>query len=294
VKHKPYSAAQVRCWTITPPQHEPETPTPEPEADRALVAGAVRHGYTMADLDRLARLTVTFHLGWFAGGDRNDQYEAAWHGIVEHLCSVEQQPSERDLLDAGRRVLQDDQQRHQQMLGTRRSGTYTGANFARYWDWHARTVPSPEDAVVERIALVQITATLCASHIEALTMLAVLGNDVQATAEALGITYQAAKDRLNKARRNFRGHWYAPDPPPPMHRPMAAVAPQAEERLRAECGVCGTPMTPENTRWEKPRKPGRAPVGHCRACESDRGRRRAEAARALLPAPMAVSEASAA
>jgi hypothetical protein len=279
VKHNPNSTAKVRCWTIPAPQQ----PDPEPAAAEQPIQhsrDSVRHGYTMADLDRLARLTVTFHLGWFSGGNRNDQYEAAWHGIVEHLCSVEQSPSERDLLDSGRRALQGDQQRHQQMLGTRRHGTYTGANFARYWDWHARTVPSPEDAVVERVALGQITATLCASHIEALTTLAALGNDVQATAEALGITYQAAKDRLSRARHNFRTHWYAPDPAPPMHRPMAAVAPQVEQRLRAECGVCGTAMTPENTQWEKPRKPGRAPIGHCRTCERARSARRTAARQA--------------
>lgn len=285
MKHNPNSAAKVRCWTIAPTQ-QPETEPAAAEAPIQHSPNSVRHGYTMADLDRLARLTVTFHLGWFAGGNRNDQYEAAWHGIVEHLCSTEQPPSERDLLDSGRRALQDDQQRHQQMLGTSRSATYTGANFARYWDWHGRTTPSPEDSIVDRLALRQILPELCASHLEALNVLAAFDTadpdgtaKVEAAAAALGIGYRAMTSRLMRARANFRTHWYAPDEPPPMHRPMAAVAPQVEQRLRAECGVCGAAMTPENTQWEKPRKPGRAPIGHCRACERARASRRAAARR---------------
>lgn len=233
----------------------------------------VRHGYTMADLDRLARLTVTFHLGWFAGGDRNDQYEAAWHGIAEHLCAVEHEPSERDLLDSGRRALQDDQQRLQQAHGTRRSETYTGANFARYWDWHARPVPSPEDTVTDRLALSQIMGALKDDHAQALVTLATLDIDAQATAGALGISYAAAKTRLMRARRQFREHWFAPDAPPPMHPPRVSIPAEAWERLRERCSA-GHAMTRENTQWEN-RGPGRLPFGKCRTCESERSRRRA-------------------
>lgn len=282
MRRYPPSTSQIRCWDITvPADAEPDRPAAPLRRVVYDDPAHVRHGYTMADLDRLARLTVTSHLSWFAGGDRGDQYDAAWHGVVEHLCAVDEPPSERDLLDAGLRALQDDQQRHQQMLGTRRSSADTGRNFTRYWKWHCGPVPSPEDAIVDRLALRQIMAALNGDHAQALNTLAAVNIDAQATAQALGISYSAAKARLMRARKQFREHWFAPDAPPPMHPPRVSIPAEAWERLRAECSE-GHAMTRQNTQWEN-RGPGRLPFGKCRRCESDRRRRRAEAARALPP-----------
>lgn len=277
MRHYLPSTSQVRRWTVTP-QAEAE-PEPRPPLRRGAYDGPaeVRHGYTLTDLDDLARRAVAIDRAWYPGGDRGDQYDAAWHGIAEHLCSADEPPTDHDLLNAGRRVLKDDQQRHQQMLGTRRSATYTGSNFARYWEWHARPAPSPEDAVTERLALHQIMAALKGDHAQALTTLAALDLDAQATAHALGVGYSAAKTRLMRARRQFREYWFAPDAPPPMHRPRVSIPAEAWERLRAACAE-GHAMTPENTQWEH-RGAGRLPFGKCRQCESDRGKRRAATAK---------------
>lgn len=284
-------------WRITPPVDDEPAPEPtapvEPTPRRSKRYGAgstlpVRHGYSMADLDRLARLTITFHRDWYSGGDRNDQYEAAWHGIALHLCAVKHAPSEQDLLDSGRRALHDDSQRHQQMHGTRRGGTNTGVNFLRYWEWHSAPAHSPEEVVVDRLALDQIMGALKDQHAQALVTLAAfvtpakLSGDVKATAAALEISYAAANTRLMRARAHVRELWYAPDEAPPMHRAPVSIPAEAWERLREKC-VHGHEMTPENTQWEKP-GPGRLPIGHCRECDRVRGQRRRAAARAGVAA----------
>jgi hypothetical protein len=118
----------------------------------------ILHGYTLADLNDLARRVVSNNRHWWPAGDRDDQHGTAWQGIAEHLCAADHAPAYRELLEAGRRALATevrDQLRHH---GTRTDGTNTGAGFGRYWTWHGAAAPSPEPAVTERVALAQSSA----------------------------------------------------------------------------------------------------------------------------------------
>lgn len=119
------------------------------------------HGYSLAAIDHLARAAARrAHGGRLL--DPSDSYHAAWAGITEHLCTADQTPTTSDLMttgmDAVGRAAQD--QRHTWGMG-RTGDSRLGARprFASYWDI-GRVTPSPEDGVVDRLALHQIWPAL--------------------------------------------------------------------------------------------------------------------------------------
>ncbi|MFF7476614.1 hypothetical protein [Streptomyces sp. NPDC008092] len=103
----------------------------------------VAHGYTLRDLDALARSVVMNNRTWWPAGDRDDLHAAAWHGIVEHLCTVDEQPARRDLLEAGRQALHDDVRDTMRHRGARRDSSNNGQKYAMYWDWAGRLSRAP-------------------------------------------------------------------------------------------------------------------------------------------------------
>lgn len=274
-KHNPDSAAKVRCWNITTPTARPASETPPESANPVETKpGAVRHGYTMRDLDRLARRVITAHLGWWSGGDRADQYDTAWSGIAEHLCSAAEPPSESDLTAAGTRALDQDVKASQRHHGSDRAGGI-GPRFAAYW--HELPAEPWEERLIDRIAAGQVLDAASPADRRAVTVLAALYGDRAAAAAALGITDRALAARLCRARAVCRLHWYAPDTAPPMKRPVTPG--------RAPTGThCsqGHELTPDNITWMAPRSPGRPRYGRCRTCEKQRAtERRVE--RAAVP-----------
>jgi DNA-directed RNA polymerase specialized sigma24 family protein len=172
----------------------------------------VRHGYSLADLDSLARRVVSNNMHWWPAGDRADQHDTAWLGIAEALCEATEPPSQRDLLEAGRAALNRevrDQMRHR---GDRRDGTNNGAHFERYWAWASYPAPSPEPAIVEQTALHQILAALTARQREAVAALALAG-DYHAAAAMLGVEPQTFRSLLGRARKDFLALWHEGEAP---------------------------------------------------------------------------------
>lgn len=172
----------------------------------------VAHGYTMRDLDALARAVVSNNRAWWPAGDRDDLYAAAWHGIVEHLCAVDDAPGRRDLLEAGRQALADDVKATMRHHGARRDSSNNGAKYAMYWEWAARITPSPENGIVERLALGQILAALTPRQREAFNALAAAGDYVEA-ARLLGIADQTFRSLLGRSRTGFRQLWHEGETP---------------------------------------------------------------------------------
>lgn len=172
----------------------------------------VLHSYTLTDINDLATRVVRNNRHWWPAGDRDDQHATAWHGIAEHLCQATERPSERDLLEAGRRALGAevrDQLRHH---GARADGTNNGTNFGRYWDWHSGPCPSPEPGIVDALAVRQITAALTGRQVEALTVLAAC-EDYALAARTLGIKPNTFQALLTRARREFYRLWHEGETP---------------------------------------------------------------------------------
>jgi DNA-directed RNA polymerase specialized sigma24 family protein len=171
------------------------------------------HGYTLAALDALALRVVRNNMYWWPAGDRCEQRDTAWEGIAEHLCAAADRPSERDLLEAGRRALAAgvrDQMRHR---GERSDGTNNGARFAAWWLWAQAPAPSPEGRITERVALGQALAALTPRQRDALHALALHG-DYWKAAEALGIRPQTFRSLIGRARGEFFRWWFEGETPP--------------------------------------------------------------------------------
>lgn len=174
-------------------------------------ADAIRYGWTLADLDALARAVVTTNRTWWPTGDRNDLYDAAWHGIVEHLYTVTEPPTRRDLMTAGRDTLSRDVGANIRHHGARRDPTSTGAKYAAYWEWASRVTPSPENTIIDRIALQQILTTLTPGQRAAINALAATGDYAEA-ARITGGT-NALILHLTRGRRRFRELWHEGETP---------------------------------------------------------------------------------
>lgn len=172
----------------------------------------VAHGYTMRDLDAFARAVVMNNRAWWPAGDRDDLYSAAWHGIVEHLCTTNEPPSRRDLLEAGRQALAQDVKASMRHHGARTDTRNNGQKYAMYWEWAGRAVPSAEAGIVERIALVQILDALTPRQREAFTALAATG-DYPDAARLLDIGDQTFRSLIGRGRGAFRGLWHEGEQP---------------------------------------------------------------------------------
>lgn len=174
----------------------------------------IRHGYNLADIDRLAGIAVA--AAWSRAMDYTDRYDAAWHAIAETLYTAAEPPTGWDLKQAGVHAINRIAQDHGRHWGRDRrnpdAGFEAARAFLKYWELDRRSHGSPENGVVDGLALWQIWWTLSPTHRAVLLALAVHG-DQQAAADALGKTYGTVGSHLKNARRAFFALWHEGESP---------------------------------------------------------------------------------
>jgi hypothetical protein len=138
--------------------------------------------------------------------------------------------------------------------------------------WSSGVTPSPEDRVVDRLAVDQVLASLKHTYRDAITALA-LADDYAKGAELLGLNYTAFTARLSIARRQILTLWHEGETPHRVRRTDRRVESHTGE-LATHCGN-GHEWTPENTRWAQTMQRGKPKRRRfCRRCEHERAIRR--------------------
>lgn len=192
----------------------PDEPPPTDD-DRPPALDELRHGYTLRDVEAVARTALNL-TRYYTAGDISERYDTAWFAAVETLYTVEEPPSRRDLIHAAWRAVErwirDDCHTH----GVPARHTHLGRGampaYQSYWYDAFRSTPSHENTVVDRTALWQIWERLTPADQEGLLALAAHG-DYRAAARAQGVTYGTATDRCRNGRARFLALWHEGETP---------------------------------------------------------------------------------
>lgn len=208
----------------------------------------IRHGYTLADLDRLARAAITRN-PWYRAADADERYAVAWHTIAEHLYTADQPPAAHDLIRAAWRAADahtmrtGEERGHGRARGEHYAGRTDMPRWHAYWETVTRHAASPEEPVVERLALAQIWPRLTLAHQQALTALAAHG-DYQAAADAVGASRATFYARVRHARAAVLALWWEGETPRRGWRDRRVQSPAGRRqsasthiRRRARAGV---------------------------------------------------------
>jgi hypothetical protein len=175
----------------------------------------------MADLDVLTRRAALGSRWRFIGYD--ERADAVRFAILEHLLTATYRPDLRDLVATGKKAIrrQVQAEEHWSGISLTRTGVAPGPpmpRFLRYW--HSATTPtrSPEDPIVDTLALRQIWPKLTNQQRAALVAPA-MHDDYHKAAAELGTAYHTLVSHLFNARRQFLRWWYQHEIP---SRPWAA------------------------------------------------------------------------
>jgi hypothetical protein len=199
---------------VTPATHRP-TPTFALQRRKSIVDKhtELRWGYTVASLEGLAR-KAAYDSHWrFL--PPVEKYEIAWSAIAEELYACDEAPSASALLRRGEKAIR----QHVDDLGHSHGIYYAGHSsgriapgtpmprFEKYWWSHALPTGSPEDRIVDELALQQIWSRLTKTHQSVLLALAVHG-DYQRAADALNKSYKSIVTQIYTARKQFFRLWH--------------------------------------------------------------------------------------
>ncbi|MBB3041161.1 hypothetical protein [Nocardioides soli] len=167
-------------------------------------------GYTMADVDRLARFTARIRNTSLVGFD--ERYETAWLAIIERLYDGPEMPTSEDLIQVGKGAIRDEVNA---LLHHRGINNYTYQDTPNSWKYWSVISAADEDftgRLVERLALPQVLALLTPGEYEAIAALAANGTQAAAAA-AVGIKPSAFTARIARARQRIIEAWFEHETP---------------------------------------------------------------------------------
>jgi DNA-directed RNA polymerase specialized sigma24 family protein len=194
----------------------------------------LRHGYTLADLHRLARASASSNRTTAA--DYRDLIDTAWDAITELLFTATDPPTEHDLLTEGKAAIWRLVKDHRQTYGYRDrqwdAGLASAPNFVKFW--HTPQDHGPEEPVVERLAVPQILSALAERERAVLVAVAAARDDYCLAAKALGWSEKLVHYWLGRARRRCADLWHQGEIP---HRQRGTLN---RRRHRGEVAPCGT------------------------------------------------------
>lgn len=172
------------------------------------------HGYSLDDLDRLARIaTVRAFSARLL--DPTDRYEIAWGAIVEALAAAAEPIPGGLLVMTGATAINRAGQDYRHTWGMSRDWYSVEGDvraYQRYWELARQPMSSHEDAVVDRLALRQIWPRLSPTHQRVLMAFAIHGTHAAAAA-SLGKKLVTYRTHLKDARADFRRLWHEHETP---------------------------------------------------------------------------------
>ncbi|WP_289009369.1 hypothetical protein [uncultured Thermomonospora sp.] len=170
----------------------------------------LRHGYNLADLDRLTRMALTRIIGGTL--DHRTRYETAWSAIAETLYASDQPPTPSELIHAAQRELARHAYQEMRQHGhDHHNAGQTMRRYAAYW-WNPPAGDPLEDVVVDRTALWQIWPRLTDRERQVLLALAATGDYAEAAA-ALDANPSTFIVNVRRARRRFFAFWHEGETP---------------------------------------------------------------------------------
>ncbi|MEU0081391.1 hypothetical protein ABZY58_26115 [Micromonospora tulbaghiae] len=172
------------------------------------------HGYTLADLNRLARASASSNRTMAA--DHRDLVDAAWSAIADAIYAAEHWLPEHELLRLGKGAIWSIVRDHRQTYGYRDrewdAGLASAPRFCAYW-LGQQVTPSPEGPIVERLTLPRLLAALTDTQRRVVAAVAAHDGDRPAAAAALGVTEKALNHQLRMARMTCAALWVEGETP---------------------------------------------------------------------------------
>ena len=228
----------------------------------------VKYGYTLRDLDQMTHAATLADRS--LAMDYTERRDIAWSAIAEALCAAPHWPKRSTLIQAGWQAIyaavREEYRQHGRADRSGYAELATAPNFVKYWA--PRATQSPENPVIERLAVSQVVDTLPPLYRNAVVALAV-HDDYVLAAEALGTTYKALVIRIGKARRQLLQLWFQGETPPRVRHIDRRVHVHGR-RAATHCSN-GHEWTAENTYIRHRMVRGRPREERsCRACRSER------------------------